>query len=161
MRTGVAWWWSWLWSPASPSSPDLCPSVLQELDSRSWPYVYPNKYPEAPKAPEEDCWREERKGKEERPRPKDLLQKEEGKEGGERRSPEEHRSGGKEARTPHMQFSPHLAQHQGYLPYVHGPYAYGHAYEPTHPGYRGVPPVMMQNYPGRNRQQLACPSLPR
>lgn len=56
----------------------------------------------------------------------------------------------KEARTPHMQFSPHLAQHQGYMPYVHGPYAYSHGYEPNHPGYRGMPSVMMQNYPGRN-----------
>lgn len=50
-----------------------------------------------------------------------------------------------------MQFPPHLAQHQGYMPYVHGPYAYSHGYEPSHPGYRGMPSVMMQNYPGRVR----------
>lgn len=81
------------------------------------------------------------------------------KEGGERRTPEEHRGAVKEARTPHMQFSPHLAQHQGYMPYVHGPYAYSHGYEPNHPGYRGMPSVMMQNYPGRNRGSC-CPPPP-
>ncbi|XP_003967347.3 zinc finger protein 609a isoform X1 [Takifugu rubripes] len=126
----------------------------QELDARSWPYIYPSKYPEAPKGQEDERWKEDRererdrKGKEERQRPKEGLLKEEVKEGGERRTPEEHRGGGREARTPHLQFSPHLAQHQGYMPYVHGPYAYSHGYEPNHPGYRGMPSVMMQNYPG-------------
>ncbi|XP_034390654.1 zinc finger protein 609a isoform X2 [Cyclopterus lumpus] len=132
----------------------------QEPDSRLWPYVYPNKYSEAPKPQEEDHrWKEDRererdrKGKEERPRPKEGLQKEEAKEGAEGRTqlpPEEHRGGGKEARPPpHMQFSSPLAQHhQGYMPYMHGPYAYSHGYEPSHPGYRGMPSVMMQNYPG-------------
>lgn len=48
-----------------------------------------------------------------------------------------------------MQFSSPLAQHQGYMPYVHGAYAYGHGYEPSHPSYRGMPSVMMQNYPGK------------
>lgn len=62
---------------------------------------------------------------------------------------EEHRGPGKEPRPPHMQFSSPLAQHQGYMPYVHGPYAYGHSYEPSHPSYRGMPSVMMQNYPGK------------
>jgi len=117
-----------------------------------WPYVYPNKYSEAPKPQEEDQrWKEERererdrKGKEERPRAK------EGAEGRTQLPPEEHRGGGKEARPPpHMQFSSPLAQHhQGYMPYMHGPYAYSHAYEPSHPGYRGLPSVMMQNYPGK------------
>lgn len=64
--------------------------------------------------------------------------------------------GGKEARQPphphahpHMQFSSPMAQHhQGYVPYMHGPYAYG--YEPGPPGYRGMPSVMMQNYPGKS-----------
>ncbi|KAM8892574.1 zinc finger protein 609a isoform 1-T4 [Spinachia spinachia] len=121
----------------------------QEPDSRLWPYVYPNKYSDAPKPPEEEQrWKEER----------DRKSKEERKEvAGESRTqlpPEEHRAGGKETRHPphpqthpHMQFSSPLAQHhQGYLPYMHGPYAYG--YEPGPPGYRGVPSVMMQNYPG-------------
>ncbi|XP_068595441.1 zinc finger protein 609a [Brachionichthys hirsutus] len=114
----------------------------QEPDSRLWPY--------------EDRWKEdrdrerERKGKEERQRLKESLQKEEVKEGAEGRThppSEDHRGGGKETRPPHIQFSP-LAQHQGYMPYMHGPYAYSHGYEPTHPGYRGMPSVMMQNYPG-------------
>lgn len=129
----------------------------QEPDSRLWPYVYPSKYSEAPKAQEEERWREDRererdrKGKEERSRPKEGIQKEEAKEGTESRAqlpPEEHRGGGKEARPPHMQFPSPLAQHQGYIPYMAGPYAYSQGYEPSHPGYRGMPSVMMQNYPG-------------
>ncbi|XP_069385235.1 zinc finger protein 609a isoform X2 [Paralichthys olivaceus] len=129
----------------------------QEPDSRLWPYVYPNKYSEAPKPQEEDRWKDDRererdrKVKEERPRPKEGLQKEEVKEGAEGRTqlpPEEHRGGGKEPHPPHMQFSSPLAQHQGYMPYMHGPYAYSQGYEPSHPGYRGMPSVMMPNYPG-------------
>nr|XP_043891951.1 zinc finger protein 609-like isoform X1 [Solea senegalensis] len=129
----------------------------QEPDSRLWPYVYPNKYSEAPKPQEEDRWKDERererdrKGKEERPRAKESLQKEEAKEAVEGRTqlpPEEHRGPVKEAHPPHMQFSSPLTQHQGYMPYMHGPYAYSQGYEPSHPGYRGMPSVMMQNYPG-------------
>ncbi|XP_034031574.1 zinc finger protein 609a isoform X2 [Thalassophryne amazonica] len=128
----------------------------QEPDSRLWPYVYPNKYPEALKPQEEDKWKDERekererKAKEERPRMKDGLQKEEAKEGMEGRtqvSLEEHRGGVKEARPPHVQFSSPLAQHQGYMPYMHSTYAYSQGYDPSHPGYRGVPSVMMHNYP--------------
>lgn len=127
---------------------------LQEPDSRLWSYVYPSKYSEAPKLQEDDRWKEERdrKVKEERPRPKESLQKDEAaKEVAEGRTqlpPEELRGGGKEARPPHMQFPSPLAQHQGYVPYMHGPYAYSQGYEPSHPGYRGMPSVMMQNYPG-------------
>lgn len=143
--------------PGRPAGVEPAMWYRQEPDSRLWPYVYPNKYSEAPKPQEEDRWKEDRererdrKGKEERPRPKEGLQKEEAKEGAEGRTqlpPEEHRGGGKEARPPHMQFSSPLAQHQGYMPYMHGPYAYSHSYEPSHPGYRGMPSVMMQNYPG-------------
>ncbi|XP_056272674.1 zinc finger protein 609-like isoform X2 [Pseudoliparis swirei] len=135
---------------AKPAGVEPAMWYRQEPDSRLWPYVYPNKYSEAPKPQEEDQrWKEERererdrKGKEERPRAK------EGAEGRTQLPPEEHRGGGKEARPPpHMQFSSPLAQHhQGYMPYMHGPYAYSHAYEPSHPGYRGLPSVMMQNYP--------------
>lgn len=137
-------------------------SSLQEPDSRLWPYVYPNKYSEAPKPPEEDRWKDDRererdrKGKEERPRQKESLQKEEVKEGAEGRTqlpPEEHRGGVKETRPPHMHFSSPLAQHQGYMPYMHGPY-YSHGYEPSHPGYRGMPSVMLQNYPGKKKIQI-------
>ncbi|XP_061532351.1 zinc finger protein 609-like [Phycodurus eques] len=129
----------------------------QEPDARLWPYVYPNKYSDAPKA-QEDEREHDRKLKEERLRQKEAApQKEEAKEGAEARAqvpPEEQqqqRAAAKEARPAHVQFSAPLAQHQGYVPYMHGPYGYGQAYEPGHPGhpgYRGVPSVMMQNYHG-------------
>lgn len=131
--------------------------LLQE-DSRPWPYVYPNKYSEAPRLQEEDRWKEDRererdrKGKEDRPRPK-----EEAKEGAEGRThlpPEEHRVPAKEPRPTHMQFPSPLAQHQGYMTYMQGPYGYGPGYEPSHPGYRGMPSVMMQNYPGKKKSSL-------
>ncbi|KAM3870713.1 zinc finger protein 609a [Diretmus argenteus] len=144
-----------------PSGMEATMWYRQEPDARLWPYVYPNKYPEAPKPQEDDRWKEDRerdrerdrdrKGKEERHRPKDGLQKEEVKEAAEGRTQlvsEEHRGGGKEPRASHMQFPSPLAQHQGYMPYMHGAYAYSQGYEPSHPGYRGMPSVMMQNYPG-------------
>ncbi|XP_034763281.2 zinc finger protein 609-like isoform X1 [Acipenser ruthenus] len=126
----------------------------QEPDSRMWPYVYPNKYPDSQKQEEEQRWKEERererKGKEERPRPKETAPKEENKESMDPRlampPSEDHRS--KDPRsTAHMQFTSHLAQHQSYMPYIHG-YPYAQGYDPNHPGYRGMPSVMMQNYPG-------------
>ncbi|XP_051918214.1 zinc finger protein 609-like [Hippocampus zosterae] len=127
----------------------------QEPDARLWPYVYPSKYSEAPKAQEDE---RDRKSKEERSRPKEASHKDEAKEGADVRGPgppeeqqqqQQLRATAKEARPAHVQFAAPLAQHQGYMPYVHGPYAYGQAYEPPgHPGYRGVPSVMMQNYPG-------------
>ncbi|CAL9702272.1 unnamed protein product [Knipowitschia caucasica] len=86
----------------------------------------------------------ERKLKEERSRPKDCpgAAKDEPKDG-EREEPPRPV---KDSRpSPHMQYS--LAQHQGYMPYMHG-YPYGQAFEPSHPGYRGVPSVMVPNYPG-------------
>ncbi|KAM4593118.1 zinc finger protein 609b [Odontesthes bonariensis] len=93
----------------------------------------------------------ERKLKEERPRPKDSQSgpKEDGKEGSDPRMPsEDHRALSKDSRSnPHLQFTSPLAQHQGYMPYMHG-YPYGQGYDPNHPGYRGMPSVMMQNYPG-------------
>lgn len=141
--------------------------VFQEPDARLWPYVYPNKYPEAQKQQEEEQqrWKEERerererdrdrKGKEERSRPKDPAPKEEGKEPADPRtsaaSSEDHRSMGKDPRpAAHMQFTSPLAQHQSYMPYMHG-YPYGQGYDPNHPGYRGMPSVMMQNYPGKKQ----------
>ncbi|MBN3307879.1 ZN609 protein, partial [Amia calva] len=104
----------------------------QEPDSRLWPYIYPNKYPESQKQEEEQQrWKEERERERER----------------ERKGKEE-RGAGKEPRpSTHMQFSSPLAQHQSYMPYMHG-YPYGQGYDPNHPGYRGMPSVMMQNYPG-------------
>lgn len=89
--------------------------------------------------------------KEERPRTKDgqCGPKEDLKEGCDPRlASEDLRVLSKDSRSnPHMQFSSPLAQHQGYMPYMHG-YPYGQAYDPSHPGYRGMPSVMMQNYPG-------------
>lgn len=151
---------------------------FQEPDSRLWPYLYPSKYPEAQKPQDVERHRErdrdrgerdrdnrdrerdrDRKGKEgrdERARSKDTTPKEESKEGAEPRSSlaasEEHRGMVKDPRATaaHMQFSSPLAQHQGYIPYMHGAYGYGQGYDPSHPGYRGMPSVMMQNYPGKS-----------
>ncbi|KAM9422681.1 zinc finger protein 609b isoform 2-T4 [Salvelinus alpinus] len=98
----------------------------------------------------------DRKGKDDRPnRPKESggPKEEDGagpKEGTDPRtsSAEDQRAMGKDPRAnAHMQFSSALAQHQGYMPYMHG-YPYGQGYDPSHPGYRGMPTVMMQNYPG-------------
>ncbi|KAL0967922.1 hypothetical protein UPYG_G00259840 [Umbra pygmaea] len=103
---------------------------------------------------ERDRERKGKEGRDERVRPKDPTPKEESKEGAEPRSAaaasEEHRAVGKDPRNTaaHMQFSSPLAQHQGYMPYMDGAYAYGQGYDPSHPGYRGMPTVMMQNYPG-------------
>ncbi|XP_057185357.1 zinc finger protein 609a isoform X1 [Triplophysa rosa] len=141
----------------------------QEPDSRLWPYVYPSKYPDAQKQIDEERCKEERerdrerereryrdrererdrKGKDERQRPKDTPSKEDSKECAEPRTSsasEEHRGVSKDHRA-HMQFSSPLPQHQSYMSYMHG-YPYGQGYEPSHPGYRGMPTVMMQNYPG-------------
>lgn len=144
---------------------------FQEPDSRLWPYVYPSKYPEAQKQLDEERWKEERererdrdrdrdrererdrerdrKIKEERSRHRDTP-KEEGEDGIEPRTStasDEHRGISKDPRA-HMQFSSALPQHQSYMPYMHG-YPYSQGYDPGHPGYRGMPSVMMQNYPGK------------
>ncbi|TMS13186.1 Zinc finger protein 609 [Larimichthys crocea] len=127
---------------------------------------YRQQYPESQKPQVEDehqqqqpRWKDERdrererdrKLKEDRPRLKDSQSgpKEDSKEGGDPRiTSEDHRAMSKDSRSnPHMQFSSPLAQHQGYMPYMHG-YPYGQGYDPSHPGYRGMPTVMMQNYPG-------------
>lgn len=149
--------------PAFAGKPLTDSSALQETEARLWPYVYPSKYPDAQKQEEEQRWREERererererKGKEERPRPKEAMTKEESKESSDPRSvatpSEEHRSITKDPRAAaHMAFSSSLAQHQSYMPYVHS-YPYGQGYDPGHPGYRSMPSVMMQNYPGERR----------
>ncbi|XP_056308209.1 zinc finger protein 609a isoform X1 [Danio aesculapii] len=136
----------------------------QEPDSRLWPYVYPSKYPDAQKQIDEERWKEERerdrerekdrdrdrererKSKDERQRPKDTPLKEENKEEPRTSSSAEEHRVNKDPRA-HMQFSTPLAQHQSYMSYMHG-YPYGQGYDPNHPGYRGMPAVVMQNYPG-------------
>ncbi|XP_040198873.1 zinc finger protein 609 isoform X2 [Rana temporaria] len=125
----------------------------QEAESRMWSYVYP-KYTDALKA-DDERWKEERerKVKEERSRSKEAPSKEDSKEGVNlevkgpqatedlRVLPKEHRT------STHVPVSSPLTQHQSYIPYMHG-YTYSQAYDPNHPSYRGMPAVMMQNYPG-------------
>ncbi|XP_005807163.1 zinc finger protein 609 [Xiphophorus maculatus] len=140
---------------------------LQALESRGQagmeqPMWYRQPYPESQKLQLEDEHQQQqhrrkdererdRKLKEERVRLKDGQSgpKEDGKDISDSRiSAEDHRAMSKDSRSnPHMQFTSQLAQHQGYLPYMHG-YPYGQGYEPNHPGYRGMSSVMMQNYPG-------------
>lgn len=122
----------------------------------------PQPYPESQKLQLEDEHQQQqhrrkdererdRKIKEERVRLKEGQSgpKEDGKDSNDPRiSAEDHRAMSKDSRSnPHMQFTSQLAQHQGYLPYMHG-YPYGQGYDPNHPGYRGMSSVMMQNYPG-------------
>ncbi|XP_064421827.1 zinc finger protein 609 [Latimeria chalumnae] len=125
----------------------------QEPEAKMWPYVYPTKYSEAQKT-EEERWKEERdrKAKEERSRNKEASSKEEGKESSvsdpRPASTEEPRFIVKDSRSAtHIPISSPLTHHQPFVSYMHG-YPYGQAYDPNHPGYRGIPPVMMQNYPG-------------
>lgn len=125
-----------------------------------WTYVYPAKYSDM--KPEDERWKEERdrKLKEERSRSKDSVPKEDGKEStsSDCKLPtsEESRLGGKEPRpSAHVPVSSPLTQHQPYIPYMHG-YSYSQSYDPSHPSYRGMPAVMMQNYPGTAPQPSCC-----
>lgn len=126
-------------------------------------YVYPNKFPDAQKQQMEEDRERERKGKDDRPRPKEMSNKEEGKDGADPRtsvaSSEDHRGPQKDPRpNTHMQFPSTLAQHQPYVPYMHG-YPYSQGYDPNHPGYRGI---MMQNYPGKQwLNRLVSDRVPR
>ncbi|CAM4526593.1 zinc finger protein 609 isoform X1 [Lepidochelys kempii] len=124
----------------------------QEAEPRMWTYVYPAKYSELKS--EDERWKEERdrKLKEERSRSKEAGPKEDGKESTSSEckltSPEESRMVGKDPRpSVHVPVSSPLTQHQSYIPYMHG-YSYSQSYDPNHPSYRGMPTVMMQNYPG-------------
>lgn len=117
-----------------------------------WTYVYPAKYSDIKS--EDERWKEERdrKLKEERSRNKDSVPKEDGKESTSSdcklSTSEESRLGSKEPRpSVHVPVSSPLTQHQSYIPYMHG-YSYSQSYDPNHPSYRGMPAVMMQNYPG-------------
>ncbi|KYO21472.1 zinc finger protein 609 [Alligator mississippiensis] len=124
----------------------------QETEPRMWTYVYPAKYSDI--KTEDERWKEERdrKLKEERSRSKDAIPKEDGKESTSsecKLTPtEESRMVGKDPRpSVHVPVSSPLTQHQSYIPYMHG-YSYSQSYDPNHPSYRGMPTVMMQNYPG-------------
>lgn len=118
-----------------------------------WTYVYPAKYSDI--KTEDERWKEERdrKLKEERNRSKEAASKEDGKESTSsecKLTPtEEARMVGKDPRpSVHVPVSSPLTQHQSYIPYMHG-YSYSQSYDPSHPSYRAMPTVMMQNYPGR------------
>lgn len=133
----------------------------QEAESRMWSYVYP-KYTDALKA-DDERWKEERdrKVKEERSRSKEAS-KEDSKEAinidvkGPQQT-EDPRGLPKDPRTStHVPVSSPLTQHQSYIPYMHG-YTYSQAYDPSHPSYRGMPAVMMQNYPGILIKLLCIP----
>ncbi|XP_074862775.1 zinc finger protein 609 isoform X2 [Carettochelys insculpta] len=124
----------------------------QEAEPRMWTYVYSAKYSEL--KGEDERWKEERdrKLKDERSRSKEPGPKEDGKESGSSdcklAAPEESRLAGKEPRpSAHVPVSSPLPQHQSYIPYMHG-YSYSQSYDPSHPSYRAMPAVMMQNYPG-------------
>ncbi|XP_076879882.1 zinc finger protein 609b isoform X2 [Brachyhypopomus gauderio] len=122
-------------------------SVRPSMEQAMW---Y-RQYPESQRQVDEERDRErERKSKEERIRPKDPGPKDDNKDVAERPSaaPEDYRTGGKDPRAnAHLAFSSALTQQQPYMHYMHG-YPYGQGYDPNHPGYRGMPSVMMQNYPG-------------
>lgn len=147
-----------LWTQEFDKDRSRAMSIVQ-LNCTSWHFVPLQQYPESQKPPVEDehqqqpRWKDERdrdrdrKLKDDRTRSKDS-QKEEAKESDPRIISEEHRVMSKDSRSnPHMQFSSPLAQHQAYMPYMHG-YPYGQGFDPNHPGYRGMPSVMMQNFPG-------------
>ncbi|KAK2869511.1 hypothetical protein Q7C36_001382 [Tachysurus vachellii] len=124
------------------------PSMEQSM----WYRQYPENQRQVEEERERDRDRDrERKSKDERSRTKELSSKDESKESSDRSSAlasEDYRGAGKDPRSnAHMPFSSALAQQQPYMHYMHG-YPYGQGYDPNHPGYRGMPSVMMQNYPG-------------
>lgn len=45
--------------------------------------------------------------------------------------------------------SPMSQQHQSYIQYLHA-YPYTQMYDPNHPAYRAVSPVLMHSYPGES-----------
>lgn len=104
-------------------------------------------------------WKEERdrKLKEERSRSKDSVPKEDGKESTSsdcklprQRNPP--RGQGAPAQCPRacVLLSPSTSPHPPYMP----GFSHSQSYDPSHPSYRGMPTVMMQNYPVRHRSLL-------
>lgn len=137
---------------------ELSNPLQQYPDSQKPQVEEEHQHPQPRWKDERDRERErERKLKDERPRTKDTQSapKEDIKDACDPRiSSEDLRVLSKDSRSnPHLQFSSPLAQHQGYMPYMHG-YPYGQTYDPSHPGYRGMPSVMMQNYPGRHPEKV-------
>lgn len=53
----------------------------------------------------------------------------------------------KESRGARVAVSSPMTQHQSYIQYLHA-YPYPQMYDPNHPAYRAVSPVLMHSYPG-------------
>ncbi|XP_075035098.1 zinc finger protein 608 isoform X2 [Mixophyes fleayi] len=138
----------------------------QDSDSRSWHhYIYQSKYLEQQKSEEID---REKKAKEESSRktpnketvlPVALsVTKEETKEVKRQESQlvEENKTKNDDRKTPvnwkdsrnaRVAVSSPMSQHQSYIQYLHA-YPYTQMYDPNHPAYRAVSPVLMHSYPG-------------
>ncbi|XP_051850668.1 zinc finger protein 608 isoform X1 [Antechinus flavipes] len=141
----------------------------QDPDSRTWHhYVYQSKYLDQQKSEELD---REKKLKEDSPRktpnkdsmipglPVSLTSiKEEPKEAKhpDSQSLEENKIKNDDRKTPvnwkdsrgaRVTVSSPMSQHQSYIQYLHA-YPYPQMYDPSHPAYRAVSPVLMHSYPG-------------
>nr|XP_023404477.1 zinc finger protein 608 isoform X2 [Loxodonta africana] len=141
----------------------------QDPDSRTWHhYVYQPKYLDQQKSEELD---REKKLKEDSPRktpnkesgvsslPVSLTSiKEEPKEAKrpDSQSMEENKLKNDDRKTPvnwkdsrgtRVAVSSPMSQHQSYIQYLHA-YPYPQMYDPSHPAYRAVSPVLMHSYPG-------------
>uniref|UniRef100_A0A8C0K9R8 Zinc finger protein 608 n=1 Tax=Canis lupus dingo TaxID=286419 RepID=A0A8C0K9R8_CANLU len=141
----------------------------QDPDSRTWHhYVYQPKYLDQQKSEELD---REKKLKEDSPRktptkeggvpslPVSLTSiKEEPKEAKrpDSQSLEENKLKNDDGKTPmnwkdsrgaRVAVSSPMSQHQSYIQYLHA-YPYPQMYDPSHPAYRAVSPVLMHSYPG-------------
>ncbi|XP_032700401.1 zinc finger protein 608 isoform X4 [Lontra canadensis] len=141
----------------------------QDPDSRTWHhYVYQPKYLDQQKSEELD---RDKKLKEDSPRktptkdggvpslPVSLTSiKEEPKEAKrpDSQSLEESKLKNDDGKTPvnwkdsrgaRVAVSSPMSQHQSYIQYLHA-YPYPQMYDPSHPAYRAVSPVLMHSYPG-------------
>ncbi|NXL64694.1 ZN608 protein, partial [Chordeiles acutipennis] len=141
----------------------------QDPDSRTWHhYVYQPKYLDQQKSEELD---REKKLKEDSPRktpnkesslpnlPVSLASiKEEPKEvkRSDSQSVDESKIKNDDRKTPvnwkdsrgaRVAVSSPMSQHQSYIQYLHA-YSYPQMYDPNHPAYRAVSPVLMHSYPG-------------
>ncbi|NWY76131.1 ZN608 protein, partial [Erithacus rubecula] len=138
----------------------------QDPDSRTWHhYVYQPKYLDQQKSEELD---REKKLKEDSPRktpnkesslPVSLASiKEEPKEvkRSDSQSVDESKIKNDDQKTPvnwkdsrgaRVAVSSPMSQHQSYIQYLHA-YPYPQMYDPNHPAYRAVSPVLMHSYPG-------------
>ncbi|KAE8635504.1 hypothetical protein XENTR_v10002645 [Xenopus tropicalis] len=136
----------------------------QDSDSRSWHhYVYQSKFLEQHKADELE---REKKLKEEnvcRTPNKDstmattiqnIKEEKEAKRPDSQSVDEKNKSDDrktpvnwKDSRNARVAVSSPMSQHQSYIQYLHA-YPYTQMYDPNHPAYRAVSPVLMHGYPG-------------